>query len=126
MTDDDLPFYQGVLDADEEFQDSDLGEMMLQGRVGFHTFYSNDEPLGGTDTAMHKTLDSMLEMMFLDTEHIEERHDELTPETVAEEFGRELDACVGLSFRDRLVAEFEDKLREQVAAEESEDGGSDD
>lgn len=119
---DDEPFYQGMLDSNEEFQDGDLGEAVLEGRCGFHTFYSNDSPVSGTQTAMHKALNETLEMVALDTHMAEERFGEATPATLADLLEDEIEATVGQRrFAEKFVEEFERALMDQVK-EEEEDG----
>lgn len=115
-------FYQGMLDSNQEFQDGDLGEAVLEGRCGFHAYYANEEPLAGTQTAMHKALNNTLEMVHLDLDRIEERHGEATPETVAAELGQEIEQTVGKNwFMEAFTDEFEAVLRKQVAEEQGGD-----
>lgn len=119
---DDEPFYQGMLDSNQEFQEGDLGEAVLEGRCGFHTFYSNGSPVSGTQTAMHKALNRTLEMAFVDTERAEERFGEATPATVADVLDDEIEATVGHHrFAEQFVEEFERALMDQIE-EEEEDG----
>lgn len=102
----------------EAFQSGGLGGMALTGRVGYHAYYDNDNPLDGTNVAMHKALDEVLEMVYLDQEIIEECHGEVTPETMAAELAAEFETSVGHDFKGAFIDGFERALREQVVEEE--------
>lgn len=90
--DDDAGFLELLKAANEQFQEGGPEEMSCYGTVGYHSFYANNEgPAIGARTALHIALDELLEEMFIDGDHIEERRGEVTPETVAAELDAEFE-----------------------------------
>lgn len=114
-------------DANEQFQtDSDLGEVILQGPIGFHSFYDNEEAdeylTTGDTTLLHRAFDRVIEEIHLDEETVEESWGEVTPETVGKEVERQLDEYVSWGFSEVMGNEIE-RILDEREGEDSGEGG---
>ncbi len=118
-------------EADDTFQtDSDLGEMVLQGRIGFHSFYDVEESeeylTTGDTTLLHRAFDEVAEEIHLDEDCVRERYGEVTPETVALEVEMQLDEFVAYRFTGRMADEVQRLLEEREREAADRDGDRDD
>jgi DNA-binding PadR family transcriptional regulator len=83
--------------TDELREKDQLGELMLAGDVGFHTFYDpKHADYGiGTTTALHLAFEETIEEVWLDPQAVYDTHGRVTPETVAAEAETQIDHFVG-------------------------------
>lgn len=104
-------------EADERFQESDLGSMTLRGPFGYHTFFTDEDTSisAAFQTALHATIDEVLAReLWVDEDIIEDEYGEVTPENAAKLAIDQMQELTGIRFDSWTEDTFEEQLAEKL------------
>lgn len=112
-------WFDGIKDVADQFEEENTDlEAVLEGDIGFHTFFvaEGSDPTRGVRTAMYAGLMELFEEVHIDREMVEMRHGEVTPRTVRRELENQLDEHAYLSqeMRDAIGEKVEERVEKNL------------
>ena len=115
---------QSLLGAASQFEEEhDDLEVILEGAIGFHTFYvaDGDDPTRGVKTALYSGLNDLLEEVSVDADTVRLNHGAVTPETVRRETMDQITefTYVPESLAESIGESVEERVRQNLNGEDS-------
>lgn len=116
-TDSDDTWYDDLLQTANRFEEeNDDLEAILEGRIGFHSFFvaDGDDPTRGARTAIYAGIMDSIDELHIDADIVEAHNGEVTPEAVADEVVGQMEQNIGLYLDDMLRENIHERVEKRV------------